>query len=63
MRGFEDLQQCKPPIVWEHSENISSGFRCKYCHEGKSGGGAIGFKEHLPHQGKDSRIVHPFLLK
>jgi hypothetical protein len=40
-------------LVWEHGEKIDSGFRCKYCHEEKIGGGATRFNKHLPHSGKD----------
>jgi hypothetical protein len=30
--------------VWEHGEKIGFGFRCKYCHETKNGGGATRLK-------------------
>jgi hypothetical protein len=40
-------------LVSEHGQKIGSDFRCKHCHEGKSGGDATRFKEHLTHRGKD----------
>ncbi|WVZ78970.1 hypothetical protein U9M48_026605 [Paspalum notatum var. saurae] len=39
--------------VWEHGEKYKGGFRCKYCKEPKSGGGATRFKEHLAQRGHD----------
>jgi hypothetical protein len=42
-----------PDMVWEYGKKIGSGFRYKYCHKGKSGGGATHFKEHLTHWEKD----------
>ena len=42
-----------PDLVWEHGQKIRGGFKCKYCREEKSGGGATRFKEHLAHRGKD----------
>jgi hypothetical protein len=34
-------------VVWEHGENLFSGFKCKYCVKGFYGGGATRLKEHL----------------
>jgi hypothetical protein len=34
-------------VVWEHRENLFSGFKCKYCVKEFCGGGAIRLKEHL----------------
>lgn len=33
-------------------ESIGNGFRCKYCHQQKSGGGATRLKIHLAGKGK-----------
>ncbi|WVZ81716.1 hypothetical protein U9M48_029060 [Paspalum notatum var. saurae] len=48
--------------MWEHGHMVKGGFRCKYCWEKKSGGGATRFKEHLVHRGsnmKDCPSVPP----
>ncbi|TVU26043.1 hypothetical protein EJB05_28571, partial [Eragrostis curvula] len=42
--------------VWEHGEKYEAGFRCKYCHGSKKGGGATRFKQHLASRGND--VVH-----
>ena len=39
--------------MWEHGHKVKGGFRCKYCREEKSGGGATRPKEHLAHRGSD----------
>jgi hypothetical protein len=51
-----------PDLVWVYQGKIGQGFRCKYCHEGKSGGSATRFKEYLAHRGRMPRIIHLFLL-
>nr|XP_015645954.1 uncharacterized protein LOC107281601 [Oryza sativa Japonica Group] len=38
--------------VWEHGENIPPGWRCKYCHTKRGGGGATRLKQHLAARGK-----------
>ncbi|BAS97541.1 Os06g0328650, partial [Oryza sativa Japonica Group] len=38
--------------VWEHGENIRPGWRCKYCHTKRGGGGATQLKQHLATRGK-----------
>ena len=43
-------------VVWEHGENLYPGWRCKYCHTAKSGGGATRLKHHLAGRGSD--VVH-----
>jgi hypothetical protein len=47
-------------LVWEHGEKTGSVFRCKYCREAKSGGGATRLKEHLEHQCKHVKN-YPFV--
>jgi hypothetical protein len=47
-------------LVWEHGEKTGSVFRCKYCREAKSGGGATRLKEHLEHQCKNVKN-YPFV--
>jgi hypothetical protein len=42
-------------VVWEHGENLFSGFKCKYCVKGFHGGGATRLKEHLA--GKSENIA------
>lgn len=39
-------------LVWEHGEDFAPGWRCKYCHQRKKGGGATRLKMHLGHKGK-----------
>jgi hypothetical protein len=34
-------------VVWEHGENLFSGFKCKYCVKEFRGGGATRLKEYL----------------
>jgi hypothetical protein len=34
-------------VVWEHGENLFSGFKCKYYVKEFCGGGATRLKEHL----------------
>jgi hypothetical protein len=34
-------------VVWEHEENLFSGFKCKYCVKEFHGGGGTRLKEHL----------------
>jgi hypothetical protein len=34
-------------VVWEHGENLFSGFKCKYCVKEFRGGGVTRLKEHL----------------
>ncbi|KAJ1269626.1 hypothetical protein BS78_07G226100 [Paspalum vaginatum] len=55
-----------PDIVWEHGRKAKGGFKCMYCGEEKSGGGATRFKEHLAHRGtdvKDCPSVPPDIKK
>jgi hypothetical protein len=33
-------------VVWEHEENLFSGFNCRYCVKEFCGGGATRLKEH-----------------
>jgi hypothetical protein len=42
-------------IVWEHAENLFSGFKCKYCVKEFRGGGDIRLKEHLA--GKSGNVA------
>jgi len=41
--------------VWEHGEKVGNGWKCKYCHEQRNGGGATRLKEHLAQRGKDAK--------
>ena len=41
--------------VWEHGEKVGNGWKCKYCHEQRNGGGATRLKEHLAQRGKDEK--------
>jgi hypothetical protein len=41
--------------VWEHRENLFSGFKCKYCVKEFCGGGATRLKEHLA--GKSGNVA------
>jgi hypothetical protein len=41
--------------VWEHRENLFSGFKCKYCVKEFHGGGATRLKEHLA--GKSGNVL------
>jgi hypothetical protein len=43
-------------VVWEHGENLYPGWRCKYCHTSKGGGGATRLKQHLAARGAE--VVH-----
>jgi hypothetical protein len=49
-----------PDIVGEDGEKIGQDLKCKYCHEGKNGGSATCFMEHLAHQKKDA-MNYPFV--
>jgi hypothetical protein len=42
-------------VVWEHGENLFSGFKCKYCVKEFRGGGTTRLKEHLA--GKSGNIA------
>jgi hypothetical protein len=42
-------------VVWEHKENLFSGFKCKYCVKEFHGGGATRLKEHLA--GKSENVA------
>ena len=44
--------------VWEHGEKVGNGWKCKYCHEQRNGGGATRLKEHLAQRGKDAKDCH-----
>jgi hypothetical protein len=49
-------------IVWEHGENVGTGFKCKYYRETKNGGCCTRLKEHLANSGKIVKkciSVHP----
>jgi hypothetical protein len=37
--------------VWQHEENLFSGFKCMYCFKEFRGGGATRLKEHLAGKG------------
>ncbi len=42
--------------VWEHGESMAPGWRCKYCHQRKGGGGATRLKIHLA--GKEKGVTY-----
>ena len=43
-------------VVWEHGENVYSGWRYNYCRTQKGGGGATRLKQHLA--GRGAEVVH-----
>ncbi|CAM0146800.1 unnamed protein product [Urochloa decumbens] len=43
-------------VVWEHGDNLYPGWRCKYCHTQKGGGGTTRLKQHLTARGTE--VVH-----